>query len=200
MRYSCSVCGRPFRKSGTLARHMRIHTNERPYICEACGKSFKLLFHLRLHAAAHSPDLPFACDLCEKAFRTTMSLQKHKFTHTGLKPFFCPVCSRPFSRTNNMQAHLRAVHGAVRMPSRSSGPKHPHDCVLCRKRFSSLARLQLHLQTHAHQLELNVDAIVTSAVDSPADFGGTGAELTDCKVKKPAEDLDVTLPHIHFDD
>ena len=158
MRYTCHVCARPFRKTGTLARHMRVHTGERPYVCETCGKSFKLLFHLRLHAAGHTAELPFACELCDKAFRTASSLRRHRFTHTGLRPFACPVCSRPFSRANNMHAHVRAVHGdgaARPLPRAGAVTAHKlHDCILCRKKLSGVASLQLHLQTHAQQLEL----------------------------------------------
>lgn len=37
----CDQCGAKFFYNTDLRRHMRVHTNERPYTCQLCGSSFK---------------------------------------------------------------------------------------------------------------------------------------------------------------
>ncbi|KAI1813040.1 hypothetical protein GGS20DRAFT_501212 [Poronia punctata] len=62
----CSHCGRNFKRSEHLERHVRTHTKEKPYICH-CGSAFSrrdlLTRHIRIsHEAsdgtAKSPDAP----------------------------------------------------------------------------------------------------------------------------------------------
>ena len=38
--HECDVCEKVFRYPSLLARHMRTHTNERPYECDVCEKRF----------------------------------------------------------------------------------------------------------------------------------------------------------------
>ena len=47
--HECGVCEKVFGSQADLARHMRTHTNEKPYECDVCEKRFRISSNLRRH-------------------------------------------------------------------------------------------------------------------------------------------------------
>ncbi|XP_076848979.1 uncharacterized protein LOC143496690 isoform X2 [Brachyhypopomus gauderio] len=108
--FSCEVCGKSFKKKGTLKTHMIVHQKERPYCCRLCGKSYSCAKVLNVHLISHTGERPFACGYCEKRFKLKSHLKEHERIHTGEKPFSCPVCRKCFTRSNPVKIHIRNHH------------------------------------------------------------------------------------------
>lgn len=55
---------------------------EKPFLCSTCGKSFRRSEHLRRHIrSVHSLERPFSCTLCDKKFSRSDNLSQHLKTH-----------------------------------------------------------------------------------------------------------------------
>ena len=75
--HECDVCEKMFGSPKNLAKHMRIHTNEKPYEYDVCEKRYSDGGNLQRHMRIHTNEKPYECDVCDKAFRTSSNLKKH---------------------------------------------------------------------------------------------------------------------------
>ncbi|KRT86072.1 C1 domain containing protein [Oryctes borbonicus] len=135
--FSCDLCGRMFATRRNVEEHRRIHTNERPYICDLCGKAFKQKASLFVHNRSHTDHFPYRCSYCSQRFRTRPPLLLHVTRHTGEKPYPCDVCGRCFRIKYELKRH-RLVHSDEK----------PFSCVECGLSFRQKRYLRNHNKTN----------------------------------------------------
>ncbi|XP_034043827.1 zinc finger protein 37 homolog [Thalassophryne amazonica] len=123
--FSCSQCGKIFKRNDNLRAHMIIHTGEKPFSCSKCGKTFNRSDNLKIHIMIHTGEKPFCCSECGKGFRKKDHLKVHMMCHTGEKPFSCSECGKTFSMKGHLKMHIMCHTG-----------EKPFSCSECGKAFS----------------------------------------------------------------
>ncbi|XP_068995965.1 zinc finger protein 11-like [Embiotoca jacksoni] len=151
----CPICSRILPCTADIAKHLRSHSEERPFICIACEKGFKYKDTLKKHQIIHGhegireeesktveqilaeADSQNCADAAENresgpdAPRGCPSAPVQKFVRKGLK--VCPVCSRAFDSVKTLNRHVQC-HTDDR----------PYHCVHCKKRFKHMHGLKRH--------------------------------------------------------
>lgn len=57
--FQCTQCDSSFIFAGDLAKHVRSHTQNKPYQCSICHKTFTHIGSLNTHIRIHSGEKPY---------------------------------------------------------------------------------------------------------------------------------------------
>lgn len=131
------MCDKSFYTAFKLKMHLRVHSDERPYICNQCDKSFRWWNSWKVHQKWHDGLKPHKCSSCDYKTLYKSHLVEHRRLHTGEKPHKCSHCDKEFRTKASLLFHIR-IH---------SGEK-PYSCPHCERRFSQWSTLRGHISTH----------------------------------------------------
>lgn len=147
----CPICCRVLPCNADIAKHLRSHTEERPFICVTCEKAFKYRDTLKKHQIIHghegvkeekSKSVEQILAGADAASGTEMSFLDQKENildeaavapQTRKKELDCPVCARTFDSVKTFNRHLQ-----------SHTEDRPYHCVHCKKRFKHMHGLKRH--------------------------------------------------------
>jgi KRAB domain-containing zinc finger protein len=135
--HSCDFCGRKFANKRAVLDHRRTHTGERPCVCHVCGKAFKTKASLYVHNLFHVNVFPHKCKHCNKCFRRRQQLNVHLLLHTGEKPHICEICGKCFRLRKTLKRHI-LTHTNEK----------PFECLVCGQLFAQERYLKNHGKTH----------------------------------------------------
>lgn len=147
-KYQCASCLKKFLGSNDLRKHLRIHTDERPFVCPECNRAFRQAGSLKNHIASQHMPGPevYECDYCHKIFPIKERLRLHLRVHTGQKPYSCKLCPKEFARGGQLVQHMRTHTGSK-----------PYVCNICDSSFTCGANLKAHLKRHQEERDFVCD-------------------------------------------
>uniref|UniRef100_A0A1A7WM11 Zinc finger protein 473 n=2 Tax=Iconisemion striatum TaxID=60296 RepID=A0A1A7WM11_9TELE len=154
----CPMCSRFLHSTRDLKKHLRSHSEERPFICVTCEKGFKYKDTIKKHQVIKGHE-GIRVERCEKLEQILAEVTAPNFNASELKennseasantwdesPFapvptitnkslkVCPVCSKSFDRFKTLNQHIQ-----------SHTEDRPYHCIHCERRFKHIDNLKRH--------------------------------------------------------
>jgi len=156
--FKCPICERGFKTQRSVQNHVNTHTASKPYKCEFCEASFSSSGQQIRHIRyIHTYEKPHKCKICDYSSVESSKLKRHMRNHTGERPYPCPNCTYASPDTFSLKRHLRT----------HSGEK-PYICDVCGDKFSQSNSLKVHKTIHsddrpAYECELCQATLTTKA-------------------------------------
>ncbi|XP_029008158.1 zinc finger protein 26-like isoform X1 [Betta splendens] len=102
----CPICNRHFRNAHKLARHMRMHTKEKPFRCPMCAMPFSQSYHMTRHLRNQHGADQHVCSVCGISFGSFAELKSHKRKHIS-EFLSCPNCNEKFTDDVAFLSHIK---------------------------------------------------------------------------------------------
>ena len=166
-KHYCNFCEYSTNDGSNFTRHMRKHTQTKPYKCPKCELSFSQSNDVKRHLLVHSGLKQFHCDLCHDVFTQKGHLVTHlNYKHSGLKMFKCDSCENAFSNSSDLKRHMKfhlevknylcdqcpyacVTSADLAKHKRTHSGLKPFICDSCPTKFANPSNLISHQQLHS---------------------------------------------------
>uniref|UniRef100_A0A3P9AW20 Zinc finger protein 14 n=1 Tax=Maylandia zebra TaxID=106582 RepID=A0A3P9AW20_9CICH len=126
---NCSFCGKYFARRVDMERHMKSHSEDRPYKCSFCEKKFKNPYKVRRKEAQRSNTQP----------ASEVSMEGKQGAPLKI-PVWCSNCGKHFEYLSALKDHQENV---CKLEMRDI-----MKCDDCGKEFKSMTMLKVHQRIH----------------------------------------------------
>ncbi|XP_063279667.1 zinc finger protein 91-like [Prinia subflava] len=148
--YRCQHCSYATAIPNNFRLHLKIHTDERPFVCKECNEVFKTSSHLQKHSLLHVKNgQEFGS--CLFVERCLENLELHREIHRGTYP------ERDFDSCKGSDSSLlgsevcgvqRGVQRGTANDVRAQSQPLLYQCAECSYATGILGNLELHIRTH----------------------------------------------------
>ncbi|XP_038078975.1 zinc finger protein 594-like [Patiria miniata] len=109
---TCPHCDYTAVSSRDVQKHLRKHTNERPFDCKYCERNFIQKNHLFNHIITIHKGEKLPTEVSESSGSNARVSPSQSPSQESNRPFTCNQCGRAFARKNLLQLH-KMTHGVV---------------------------------------------------------------------------------------
>lgn len=133
--HKCKTCtfSTPYRAN--LVKHVRTHTNEKPFECRTCSKRYVQFQSLANHMRMHQREIiSFPCSHCHRELSSEKARHSHENQcKNGYKQYECHLCKMIAFNKSHLQSHMHVHAGNINC------------CPKCNKQLSSKTTLKQHM-------------------------------------------------------